>query len=93
MPPSSAQGVQVDPQLLTADCLPGTQSYSGKSFCQPIKQRLKFSNQLLFDPNNICGRFICLSVAKRVNSIGLIISERSPVPEKDQAGTAFSDSD
>ena len=30
MPPSSAQGVQVDPQLLTADCLPGTQSYSGK---------------------------------------------------------------
>ena len=27
---SSVQGVQVDPQLLTADCLPGTQSYSGK---------------------------------------------------------------
>ena len=37
----SVLGIEVDPQLVTADCLPGTQPYSGMSSRQPIEQKLK----------------------------------------------------
>ena len=37
----SVLGIEVDPKLLTADCLPGTQPYSGMSSRQPIEQKFR----------------------------------------------------
>ena len=78
------QGVQVDPQLLSTDRVPGAQSYSGKQ---------RRGGQALDTTKISCYLSFCILQEKLLLFTLDQFSERPPIPEENQAYFAHLDSD